>query len=340
MTHITRPSEAFSYDDIRNDIAAFEALLKTNGISIQSGGPLEHVLLLLDRVCSTPSEKATHQDWPTFHQDLRDAVGAFEIIKLILLNRENPEIAGIVPHLRLLNEGAMTQTSAARGIDDASNKLFELYIALGALRVGSNVGLDDPQSSTGKNPDIICRMLDGRTWGFACKVPFGIAPMSLFNLIEKGFEQIDRSSVDTGIVTISFKNNLPHDRLFPQFGIDASGNVILGSYDECKQLLDPAAGYIVGRVREMINHVTREEVWKTVRRRKALPGFLAAASVAVSLKTQHGRPPSLISFLVPIPFHELSPIVHPPAFDGINKRVLEELNVGLHIASPPLIILP
>ena len=47
------------------------------------------------------------------------------------------------------------QTTAGPGTDSGANKLFELLVACFAMQCGTDVALDDPDSSKGDNPDVL-----------------------------------------------------------------------------------------------------------------------------------------------------------------------------------------
>jgi hypothetical protein len=232
----------------------------------------------------------------------------------------------------------MAQTRPA--IDDASNKLFELFIALGALRVGTQTKLDHPQKPRGKNPDVISRMVDNQLWGFACKVPYSNDPSKLFDHVKKGVRQIEKSPADTGVVVISLKNYLPHDKLFPQYGVDSAGNLLLGSHNDYEPIRQQVLRYCCERVAEMIEHITPDLVLTAIQRKKAIRGVLFVGSVGTSVRTQHGRPPTLLTLLCPVPLIHKSWLRLPNPFEGKNKWLFERFNEGLQPAAPPVILLP
>jgi hypothetical protein len=130
----------------------------------------------------------------------RRAGGLIEFMKLFLrahtLGRGRP----FVPHLELLNKGHISQSEpvlahlAPPDVYDASNKLFELFFGLLCVPLSTDVELDHPTASKGNNPDILST-IDGRRWGFACKVLSGLSVITMFENIEKGVDQIEKSAV-------------------------------------------------------------------------------------------------------------------------------------------------
>jgi len=57
--------------------------------------------------------------------------------------------------------------------------------------------------------------LDGRRWGFACKVLFGSSAITMFDRLEDGVRQIDRSPAEVGCTIINLKNQIDHDETWP-----------------------------------------------------------------------------------------------------------------------------
>ena len=149
--------------------AAFdlEALLKRHNITISSGSIFEkHVLSVLGLVelKNQSRPRAIEEDLRPHYRTL---IGVYEIATLLLAVQHSPQFSALVPHLRLLNDGAVLQNQPSPGRDDATNKLFELYMGAVALQCGEGVVLDDPTSSKGDNPDVLVT-LGGRRWGIAC----------------------------------------------------------------------------------------------------------------------------------------------------------------------------
>ena len=82
------------------------------------------------------------------------------------------------------------------------------------MRIGSDVQLDHPtKSSKAKNPDVLVT-IDGARWGIACIMlnPYDkgcpAKPSAYFTNIEDGVR-------DHGLVIISRKNVINHDRAWP-----------------------------------------------------------------------------------------------------------------------------
>jgi hypothetical protein len=129
--------------------------------------------------------------------------------------RDHVDFPQVVPHLRKLNCGQVAQNSPSGVLDQVSPKLFELLIALAAMRIGTNLEVDDPdRSSGGKNPDILVTV-DNVRYGLACKAVFGHSTPTLVQNIEKGIDQIERSPADAGFVIVNVKDLINHNFCWP-----------------------------------------------------------------------------------------------------------------------------
>lgn len=201
--------------------AAFglEALLARHGVTIAPGSTFEaHVLNVLRLVAAKRSAGAD-----LVPDDVRDQyrilIGVYELASLILAVENLPGFNALVPHLRLLNEGTALQNVPSTGSDQATNKLFELYMGAVALQCGSDPSLDDPHHSNGRNPDVLFTAR-GRRWGIACKVLHGRHPQGFVEHLTKGLDQIDASGAEVGVVAFNLKNVLMHDLVWPLAPLD------------------------------------------------------------------------------------------------------------------------
>ena len=71
------------------------------------------------------------------------------------------------------------------------------------MSFAQNIKLDDPNYSTGDNPDIIFEF-DNNSWAIACKALHSKAEKTLYDRIEDGTKQINRSNAKKGIVIVNF----------------------------------------------------------------------------------------------------------------------------------------
>lgn len=147
-------------------------------------------------------------------------IGLHELYKWIWSIKESKDFNILIPHLKMLSESAIrinSSTSMYNPVtgkqDDSTNKLIETIVAMVAIKIGSNVDLDDPvSSSNGLNPDI---MFDyaGKKVAIACKTLTSKKPMTLFDNIKYAIKQIDRSDCDIGYVAINAMNIVSHDKI-------------------------------------------------------------------------------------------------------------------------------
>jgi len=330
-----RKPDITSFEHASLLVDAFERLLASRGVVIGTGSELEHGCLVLKELYEQHMRAKAGMStaaWPKLRDDLQRSIGILNLMQLILAHAEHPSFDALLPHLRLLSEGAACQTKAAPATDSVSNKLFELRLALACIRTGTDLILDDPvRSSGGKNPDIMCRMRDGRIWGFACKVIHGKAPMSLFQLLESGTNQIERSIADVGLVVTSLKNRLPHEGLFPELvPTEGPDGPILGVQRDWANAALALSAIFRERVDEMVKHVGVEEVAHVLRGKKALPAIACPLETVIGVSTG-GRPvPTILSFL------------HTVRMDwGVAKRldhdaerILDDVNSGLAVGRP------
>lgn len=317
---------AWRYEKAQDAALALEALLAQHGIRIQSGGPLETHVLRVMKLAYDKEEGAAAED-PDVRGTYRTLIGVHELASHILEVRESPSFPSLVPHLRILNDGAALQNVPSGGGDQATNKLFELFAASLAMQCGTNVTLDDPHASTGDNPDVLAT-LGGRRWGIACKVLHSLHPEGFIRHLEKGLEQIDNSPADIGVVLFNLKNVLPHDRIWPLAEIPGSGNPPnLGpaawpnAADPYHILLDSLDS--LGNT--LVSYLPRDYLDRVFHGRKRIPGFLLWAH-SVSAVTIDGRPtPTSVRALN---FRQVAPIS-----TDINN-VLSCLNWAAFLSSP------
>src|SRR5207249_1641227 len=162
------------YEDAEDAALALEQLLERYGISIQSGSAFEARVLAVMKLVGQKRARAQSVD-VDIRPAYRTLVGVHELATLILASETFPSFHALIPHLKLLNDGSALQNIPSPGRDQATNKLFELFVGSLAVQCGSDVLMDDPFKSSGDNPDVIAT-LGGRRWGLACKVLHGDSP--------------------------------------------------------------------------------------------------------------------------------------------------------------------
>ena len=324
--------EMTSFLEASKQVDAFENLLIQNGISIKNGSQLEHGCLILKELLSEYERTLLGETLTStfeFRDDIQIAVGVMNIIQLCLVNRDHEDFGALLPHLSILSDGAMVQTKPAEFSDQISNKIFELRFALACMKTGSELKMDDPiHSSKGENPDILCKMTDGRTWGFACKVVHGDAPMSLFENLLKGVQQIERSSADTGMVVISLKNKLPHDEIFPVYK-DILGNPFYAAQEHWGAVATKLSNRFESTIQRMIDHVGPVEVFNLFQNKKAIPSINSPLETIAVIKTIRGRMPTYCGYL-----HSSKLETESRQFDDRALQVLKDINSGLAVNRP------
>jgi hypothetical protein len=289
IIHLTPPKarieKGWLYDSAESSALELEALLKKHGVLIRAGSAFEqHVLSVLHMVGEKKVGRIDPQE-----QDIRPLyrtlIGVHEFASLLLSVQDNPSFSVLIPHLRLLNEGEVLQNSPSIGTDQATNKLFELYMGAVAMQCGDNLELDDPISSTGDNPDVLIT-IGRRRWGIACKVLHGKSPQGFIDNLEKGLDQIDRSAADVGIVIFNLKNILPHDRIWPLAHLDGiAGNPLTAAVWPDPSTPFQLLVYHMQRLGvELASYLPSSHLDIVFRNRKSLPGFLlwgASPSAAI-----------------------------------------------------------
>ena len=323
---VPRVEPGWRYDEGQVSALALEQLLKKHGISIASGSALEtHVLRVLELV-----DRKARGDIRAEREDIRPLyrtlIGVHELASLLLQVQESPEFSAFLPHLRLLNEGDALQNTRSSVVDQATNKLFELYMGAVALQCGRELELDNPFESSGDNPDVLITIGD-RRWGIACKVLHSRHPQGFIDHLTSGLKQIDRSRADVGIVAFNMKNVLPHDEIWPLAPLDGVvGNPLTPAAwphpDAPFQLLV----YQLQRFgADLVSYLPTDQFDSLFAGRKSVPGFLlwgASPSAAVI----DGRPtPASVRALN---FQTVGAV---PAAD---KAVLECFNWAIYPDSP------
>jgi hypothetical protein len=214
-----RVESGWRYEAAEASALALEGLLAKHGIVILPGSAFEqHVLSVLHLVHrkSVGGIRAEDEDIRPLYRTL---IGVHELAALLLEIQDSPQFGSLVPHLRLLNEGNVLQNSPSDGSDQATNKLFELYMGAVALQCGEDIALDNPFGSSGNNPDVLITIGE-RRWGIACKVLHGPSAEGFVEHLVKGLEQIDRSPAEVGVVVFNLKDILPHDEIWPLAPLD------------------------------------------------------------------------------------------------------------------------
>lgn len=147
---------------------------------------------------------------------IRTAAGIHDFAAKVLAAQNLPEFKDFRGHLELIATGELETTLSQMTLgahEDASRKLVELYIALLAIHVGTNVALDHPNCSKGDNPDVMFDW-NGHRWAIAIKATTTMQGQTLYEHMTKAASQIEASKADRGFVLLSVTNGLDHRALW------------------------------------------------------------------------------------------------------------------------------
>lgn len=292
----------------------FEALLCTLGIELVKGGELERLHLVLKQLVDWHRGEGAPASGKDLRGEFRDLVGITQIIDLAL-QLPQTRLPQFKKHFDLLNSGTPLQNQQAPPNDPSGDKTLELLVGLAAVAIGATVTLDDPDNAKGDNPDVLATF-GGHEWGFACKVPSGDAPATLFERIEDGVKQIERSSATCGIVVLNFKNRFDHDAAMPVLGKDADGALKFGVHHDHQPLVDDLTTFNEQRVRAMVEHATASVMAQLFAGKKALPAVAIISQTTAGVRLPASiAPPGLAGAPAParICFVQLIPLTQSAA---------------------------
>ncbi|WP_437732102.1 hypothetical protein [Sorangium sp. So ce1335] len=272
----------------------FELLLRNLGVELTNGGALERLHLVMKRLVDLHAGRGTQRPGEDLRKDFRDLVGITQIIDLAL-KLPAASLPKFKKHFELLNVGTPLQNTPAPRNDPSGDKVLELLVGLAAVRMGATVELDDPENAQGDNPDVLARFAN-EVWGFACKVPSGDAPATLFERIADGVKQIERSVATHGLVVLNFKNRFDHDSEIPVLGKDSDGDLRLGVHRDHQQIVIDLKEFNETRIRAMADYATPPEVEKLFAGKKALPALIVISQTTAGVR--------------------LPPLVAPPGAEG------------------------
>jgi hypothetical protein len=251
-----------------------------------------------------------------------DAFGIWTFMAKIVRLHNKPGLEQFLPHVNLLNEGAVGQNKPLEACEDATNKIFELLFALILLDIGTDLALDHPHEPKGDNPDILVT-LDNQRWGFACKTVYGKSAKTFFDNLKKGVEQIEDSSAEIGCVVANFRNLIQHDQFRPvKRGPD--GALQFGSIKPEERDLVPLVlkNMVAAKQEDLGKEIGVPEVMAIFAQKKCIPGFLAYCQTAAGLASSAGVViPSSILVLTLAEFG--NPQKHNAVFSEINEALHE-----------------
>lgn len=283
-------SEGWRYDEAAETAVKLEDLLKRHGIRVRPGSILENDLLNVLRAVERKRDGDLNPGTEDIRPLYRTMIGVHELATLLLSVQDQPQFASLIPHLSLMNEGAVLQNTRSLGTDQASNKLFELYIGAAVLKCGKDLALDDPSHSKGDNPDVMITIA-GQRWGIACKVLHGSSSEGFISNLEKGLDQIERSAADVGIVAFSLKNIIRHDEIWPLAPLDGIAGQPLApaAWSDFRAPFELLVGQMTAIGLDLVSYLPKGYLSQRLSKSKSLPAFLLwGASPSAALI--NGRP--------------------------------------------------
>ncbi|MFO0570168.1 MAG: hypothetical protein U0263_31280 [Polyangiaceae bacterium] len=261
---------------------AFELLLRGLGVDLVKGGELERLHLVLKQLADWHRGDGAPPTGRDLRKEFRELAGITQIIDLAL-RLPAASLPQFKKHFDLLNVGTPLQNVQAPRNDPSGDKVLELLVGLAAVKMGATVTLDDPDNAKGDNPDVLATYAN-EVWGFACKVPSGDAPATLFERVQDGIEQIERSAATCGLVVLNFKNRFDHDAAMPVLGKDDDGDLQLGVRRDHAALVDDLKKFNVERIRAMAEYATPPEMAKLFANRRALPALMVISQTTAGVR--------------------------------------------------------
>jgi hypothetical protein len=288
--------------DARAEVHKFEKVLGTYGIRIKPGSDLELVAIIISELedirCGRTVVDANQDPRPTF----RKAIGLLEFVAMLNRQHAVSGLASFVGHLQLLNKAASVAPGVRTLRDEASNKLFELFWAMICLAVGADLKLDPPNGAKGDNPDVLVT-IDGRRWGFACKAIEGQNPLSWYELLKKGLEQIDKSpEAETGCVVFNPSTLVNHDVMWPLLNPEFQRQEeppVLGWWIHEDAVIALLRQTVTNLNLRLIRKNHQEEIEKLFRdgQRKSIPLTLSVMQTVCQIAIGDRWPVSTVAFL-------------------------------------------
>lgn len=251
-------------------------------------------------------------------------LGYYDFAEKILSVKNHSNFESLLPHFRLFNEGLLIQNSKSKSIDKASDKLFELYIAVLLMFLDLPVELDHPESSTGKNPDVISTYKFSK-FAIACKCISGNNIKTIYDRIEDGIDQIERSSVDQGYVFINLKNKITHESLWPILNpeeVKEGKPPIWHAYNSVIEPLSSLSNYVHHLRKQLIETYSTDIIVQLFKNKKAIPIIVFMVQSGAPLLINGSPMPAPINFFQAIPVIEE------------NYEILSLINDAMHSIKP------
>jgi hypothetical protein len=209
-------------------------------------------------------------------------VGLFELYKWVWAVKDCVEFPKLKKHLCLLmqaspkiNDSVPIINPVSQKQDDKTNKFVEAIIGMFAVKVGTNVDLDDPfKSSGGNNPDVLFDYCGNRI-AIACKTLRGKSEGTIIDNLRSASKQLVRSQSEVGYVLFNAMNILPHDKIKDRI------------YENPQEPLQVLAQEVIQRYHDarVKNHDEMLDIFKS---RKVRPAVLTFVHSVARLNTPFG----------------------------------------------------
>ena len=178
--------------------------------------------------------------------------------------------------------------------------------------------------SYGDNPDILVD-LGGKRWGFACKVLHGSSPITLFDRLEEGVNQIDASPAEIGCTIINLKNQIPHDETWPLGNAEQYANgtetPTFGAWRSIEYPRDILRSIAVRRHEELVSVNGDAAIGQLFDTKKSVPGALLFLQTATALASPIGPVNSIIGIFS---------LMDLGAVSLADRQTIDRLNDAMH----------
>jgi hypothetical protein len=306
--------------DIRIEFAAevvdrFEELMLAHGVSIPRHPQTHADMLPLSVILKFIKNNENLS--VDLHRALFTAgVAVHDLASKVIEVKDDPQFQTLVPHLKLLVEGAIHLTQEPPSPADGYNKLIELYWACLCIRKKNVVALDDPFHADGTNPDVMTLNAAGeKEYAYAFKTVRSKHTQSLLGHIVKGVDQIERSAAREGIVALHITPRLNTADLWPA-----------GAYFADYRL---AGEYVRGAMITMVSQVVWDNGQAAVDAifsgKKAVGTVLCISFVPMIAAHPKTLRPTFMPFKVPV---LVNLATNPPVSPSFYTQI-EEANEGM-----------
>jgi hypothetical protein len=276
-----RTQDLVSFHDAEELGQEFKQLLQRHKIIISDTSELGIACNAMTAILLKHWDSTLRDPKADVRQEFQDALALHAFLSNTLAAEAHDNFAPVLEHItEMAAKGGVRQNQWTSTLDRLAPKIFELLIALAVMRIGTNVQLDHPtKSSKGKNPDVIAT-INGARWGIACKMLNTPAPgsptktLGYLDNIKDGVRQINNANLDHGLVIISRKNLIDHDRAWPLLNPEAFKRGAEPEYDAfqtAQEVTDQLAADARALHQAMLDEIGEENVRALFKNSKARP---------------------------------------------------------------------